>query len=510
MADQPEPATSQPAPSAPSPSPGTATPSVAAAGAPPPTAPTPAAGMSRRKKIILVVVALIAIHVFALLIVPAIWRSWTTESTDDAYVNGHVTFVAPRVAGQVTRVFVDDNNRVNRGERLVELDKEPFEISLRLSQAQLESALANLVVAKDQLRGVVAQARSNRFRLEHAMEDVRNQLSLLRSQVAQQRVTEANLVLAKADFERGEKLIKTNAISKQDFDRYQASLDVAKNQVEAAIASIQQTRASLGLGPNVENPLDVPPNLDQEYSAVRQALAELIASVAPLGVYPETYVATPKQIIEEFYRRDPEGNLDRIYDKLIKDAPALKEAQAKVDAAQSEHDQAKLNLKWCDVVAEIDGVVTRRNVNPGNNVEAGQNLMAVRSLTEIWIDANFKETQLSEMRIGHQADVYVDLYGSRRMFSGRITGFTMGTGSTLALLPAQNATGNFVKVVQRLPVRIELTNYNPDEDPLFVGLSVVPYVYFREPPSGPDAGKVLQPPLMAGAIGSPPAPPGAK
>jgi membrane fusion protein (multidrug efflux system) len=118
--------------------------------------------------------------------------------------------------------------------------------------------------------------------------------------------------------------------------------------------------------------------------------------------------------------------------------------------------------------------------------------MAIRSLTEIWIDANFKETQLADLRIGQRAEVEVDMYGSRKIFKGRVTGFTMGTGQTLAILPAQNATGNFVKVVQRLPVRIELEDYDPEEDTLFAGLSVTPYVYYRESPRGPGAGKRLQ------------------
>src|SRR6202035_4729518 len=130
----------------------------------------------------------------------------------------------------------------------------------------------------------------------------------------------------------------------------------------------------------------------------------------------------------------------------------------------------------------------------------GQNLMAVRSLTEIWIDANFKETQLADLRIGQRVRIEGDMYGSRKEVEGRITGFTMGTGQTLALLPPQNATGNFVKIVQRLPVRVELTDYDPDKAPLFVGLSVVPYVYYKERPTGAHAGDVLQPlyPLPAG------------
>jgi membrane fusion protein (multidrug efflux system) len=111
----------------------------------------------------------------------------------------------------------------------------------------------------------------------------------------------------------------------------------------------------------------------------------------------------------------------------------------------------------------------------------------------VWVDANFKETQLDWIRIGQPADLYVDMYGSKYVFKGRVSGFTMGTGSTLALLPAENATGNFVKVVQRLPVRIDLTEPNPPGHPLFVGLSVTPYVYIHEKPTGPDAGKFLQP-----------------
>src|SRR5207245_3130393 len=109
-----------------------------------------------------------------------------------------------------------------------------------------------------------------------------------------------------------------------------------------------------------------------------------------------------------------------------------------------------------------------------------------------WVDANFKETQLAKLRIGQPVDLDVDMYGRRRRFHGRISGFTMGTGSTLALLPAENATGNFVKVVQRLPVRIELTDYNPEATPLFIGLSVTPYVYVNEKSTGPNAGNFLQ------------------
>ncbi len=206
------------------------------------------------------------------------------------------------------------------------------------------------------------------------------------------------------------------------------------------------------------------------------------------------WVLSPKQALDRFERQDPERNLDRIFANLIAGAPSIKQAETKLQQTQRDLALAELDLRHCDVRSEIDGVVTSRNVNPGNNVQAGHSLLAVRSLTEIWIDANFKETQLADLRIGQRVRCEFDMYGSRHEFDGRITGFTMGTGQTLALLPPQNATGNYVKIVQRLPVRIELTNYVPEKVPLFFGLSVVPYEYYKEPPNGPRAGAVLRPP----------------
>ncbi len=196
-------------------------------------------------------------------------------------------------------------------------------------------------------------------------------------------------------------------------------------------------------------------------------------------------------MVEQFESLD-HGDVDRTLAGLTANAPAVKQAQARLESANRDLIQAELNLRYCDIVAAIDGVVTRRNVNPGNNAQAGQSLMAIRSLRDIWVDANFKETQLRDLRIGQAVDLYVDMYGGRHVFKGRISGFTEGTGSTLALLPPENATGNFIKVVQRLPVRIDLEGYDPNKDTLFNGTSVVPYVYVNKPPTGPDAGKFLQ------------------
>ena len=139
-------------------------------------------------------------------------------------------------------------------------------------------------------------------------------------------------------------------------------------------------------------------------------------------------------------------------------------------------------------------MITRRNVNPGDNLQAGQSVMAIRSLRDIWVDANFKETQLRNLRIGQHVDLELDMYGGKHIFERRISGFNYGTGSTLALLPAQNATGNFVKVVQRLPVRIDVLNYDPDKLPLFAGLSVTPIADLRESAHRAQRRPVLQAP----------------
>jgi membrane fusion protein (multidrug efflux system) len=314
----------------------------------------------------------------------------------------------------------------------------------------------------------------------------------MRARIAALDKSKATLKLAQTDFARAEQLLPSSSISRQEYDRRQAALSVAQAEVTQALADVYQIRVSLGLPaqPANEDLGEVPPDLDQTFSSVREAQAALIQIAAQLGV-THSFEQLPKQMVQEFESRD-QGDVNRTLAKLTPNVPAVKQAEAKLEAANRDLAVAELDLRYCDVVAEIDGVVTRRNVNPGNNVQVGQSLMAIRSLNEVWVDANFKETQLRDMRIGHPVDLYVDMYGDKQVFKGRISGFTYGTGSTLALLPAQNATGNFVKVVQRLPVRIDLVDYDADATPLFIGSSVVPYVQVNVPPTGPDAGKFLQ------------------
>ena len=429
-------------------------------------------------------------------LVPVVRTMLDTISTDDAYVNGHVTFVAPRVSGQVSRVLVDDNYRVKKGALVVQLDKEPYQVQVDIRKAAVGAAEADLVAAEAQMRGLEAIGGSQRWQLQTAMEQVNNQVATLRANVATLQSRKATLALAQANLKRGEELISSGGMSKEELDVRRQTVKVDEAAVEQALQQVYASRVYLGLPPQPANGHDlteVPADLEQTFSAVRTALYNLVQTTAQIGLNLVSENVTPRQFLADFRKRDANGDLDRIMKELIPNSPAVKQANAKLLQARADLDQALLNLRYCDVASEIDGVVTRRNINPGNNVQAGQSLMAVRSLTEIWIDANFKETQLADLRIGHRVRCEVDMYGSLREYEGRITGFTMGTGQTLALLPPQNATGNFVKIVQRLPVRVELTNYDPDKAPLFVGLSVVPYVYYKEPPAGPNAGNRLQP-----------------
>jgi membrane fusion protein, multidrug efflux system len=464
---------------------------------------------ARRRRVLMGALGALVLALVGIFGIRWILVSLNTASTDDAYVNGHVTFVAPRVAGQISRVLVDDNNRVHKGELLAELDKEPFQDAVAVQRAAVDIAAANLLAAKATVRDIEAQARARRWGLQNALQDVDNKIALLHARVAALDKSKADLTLAQADYYRAQRLLGTPAESRQEFDRAQRALSTAAAQVTESLAEVYQVRASLGLPaqPDGGSGLDqVPPDLDQTFSSVLVAQADLIESAAQLGVI-HSFDQSPKQMLDTFAEQ---GDIDRIFARLEAEAPTVREAEAKLESAKRELTQAELNLRYCDIVAKIDGVVTRRDVNPGDFVQVGQNLMAIRSLREIWVDANFKETQLRYIRIGQPVDLYVDMYGGRHVFKGRVSGFTMGTGSTLALLPAENATGNFVKVVQRLPVRIDLEGYDPDKDTLFIGTSVVPYVYINKPPAGPDAGRFLQTALpQTQAIGSPRGLPGA-
>ncbi len=272
---------------------------------------------------------------------------------------------------------------------------------------------------------------------------------------------------------------------------------------------VQQARALLALAPDYEHPDRIPPDLPRTDADVQRALAGGQQILAQLGL--------PFGLL----RMDPAGMEKALNDLVnqkseawIDSVPAVRTAKARYEQARAalggqafdpsrlydhptirearkELEDAELKLSYTEIRAPVTGFVNRRSVNPGDHVQAGQALLVLQPLNNIYIVANFKETQLADLRIGQPVDLYVDAYANR-VFHGRVSGFAPATGAASSLLPAENATGNFVKVVQRLAVRIDLTEPNPPETPLLVGLSVVPEVDLDVRPTGPDAGLRLR------------------
>ena len=451
------------------------------------------------KNILIALGAIVSLGIIAYLIID----SYYIITTDDAYVDSHVTFVAPQVAGKVEKVMVEDNNRVHKGDVLVEIDKRPFQVQVDIYTAALESAEAELLSTKAQVKSDEVNALSLFYKLKNTIQNVNSQEAQLRQDIAALNQAEASLNLAKSDFDRAQVLIKGDVTSRQSFDTSKEQLRVAQSKYNQALQTANTVREGLGLAPvetNSPELAQIPAGLNRSYSGVQEAESLFMSACEKLGItFPQAYL-DPDQLLN-FFKQSAHGDENAYFAQVLADAPSIKEAQAKLEQAQGNLKQAVLNLSYCDVSAAIDGLITRRNLNPGNYVQAGQQLMAIRSLSDIWVNANFKETQLASLRIGQPVDLATDMYGSHHVFKGRIFGFTMGTGSTLALLPPENATGNFVKVIQRLPVRVDILNYDPDKVPLFVGLSVNPKVHIRETPTGPNAGEFLQRALHPPSLG---------
>jgi membrane fusion protein (multidrug efflux system) len=219
-----------------------------------------------------------------------------------------------------------------------------------------------LAVAEASVRSIEAKARSQYWALKYAMDDVQNRIALLHAKVAALNKSKATLRFAQAELERAKALVNSSALSREQYDQRETAQSVARADVVQAVEDVHQIRVSLGLPAEPENGADlgqVPADLDQTFSAVRKAQTELMQSAAELGVI-HSYNQTPKQMLDEFARQNPQGDVDQILAQLAPGAPAVKQAKANIEAAKSDLVQAELNLRYCDIVAEIDGVVTRR------------------------------------------------------------------------------------------------------------------------------------------------------
>ena len=466
----------------------------------------------RRGFFLLVVAAMLAAAAYFLY--PRVVLALDTVSTDDAYVSAHVTHVAPRIAETVLEVRVDDNDFVKKGDILIRLDEAMSKVRLAQAEAALDAARKSEDQAMAMARATVATAKANRYKLASAISQVKNQVAGLRVAIAKWNESRVQEKLAKAEALRYAELARKNAVTQEQSDVRQTDSLQAQARVLQALEQIHSLRAALELPeePPPGKPYDdIPPDLDQRHSSVRAALGALSVSIAQVGLPLPPFYETADEFIESFKKNasdhssNPNVNpMDALIEKTLEKSPGVEVARAQVAQAEQALAEARLQLGYCTIRADIGGFISNRSVNPGDRVAQGQRLLAIRSLDEVWIDANFKETQLEPIRIGQPVNIHVDAYPDT-IFRGRVSGFNPGTGSAMALLPAQNATGNFVKIVQRLPVRIDLVGGNPEDTPLFVGLSVVPRIRIKDQPEGPNAGRRLrlEPPRTAPASRQP-------
>ena len=437
------------------------TPAAAPATPPPQSAPAAPAAAPPRRLVprLLWLGGLVVLAGLAIFLAYPWWSYRQTHSiTEDAFVEAHIINVAPQtVSGHIVRFLVEENDRVKKGDILVQLDKEPYEVQVAIKKAAVEVAQANLTAAQAQVRAQVAQTRAYRFKLAHAIEDVDNQIANLRAAVAMLNNRRATLHLAENNLKRGEKLLPSGGISKEDLDTRRQTVKVDQAIVAQALEQVYALRANLGLPaqpPQGHDLTEVPPDLDQNFSTVRQALGELIQGTAQLGYMPTSWNATPKQALADFYQQDPEGNLDRLYARLIPNAPAIKQAEAQLLQARRDLDQALLNLRYTRLRAPLPGVVVKRYLNLGDFASPGVAVLSMYDPDLTYVTANLEETRLPGVAPGNPVELQVDAFAEP--FRGRVVWIDKSTGAQFALMPRNVVSGEFTKVVQRVPVRIQI------------------------------------------------------
>ena len=383
---------------------------------------------SRRNTLIVIVVLVLVVGgVF-------LWRYLSSyESTDDAQVDAHLYPVSARISGYVVKVNVDDNQYVQKGTVLVEIDPKDYEVAVAQAQANLASAEAT---AQSLNITVPITSVSTSSQLKFSASDVENsnagiiaaekQLTAAHAQLEQ---AEANDVRAQDDLRRYKMLVDKGEVAAQVYDQAVAA-------AKASTASVAAARANEGA----------------VQQSVQQARSRLVQS--------------------EANRQSAETGPQQVSSSQARARAATADVQQKRAALE----QAQLNLAYAKIVAPVSGEVNK-TVVVGLNVQPGQQLLSVVPLDEIWITANFKETQLRHMRVGQKAEIHVDSSG--RTFKGHVDSIAGATGPLFSLLPPENATGNYVKIVQRIPVKIVLEAGENRDHQLRPGMNVVPDVYLQ-------------------------------
>jgi membrane fusion protein (multidrug efflux system) len=356
-------------------------------------------------------------------------------STDDAQVDGNISAIGARVSGTVTAVHVENNTHVQAGDPLVELDPADYQVAVALAEANLDQALSQ---HEGEVPAVPITTVATRTTIATAEKDVAGaQADLAAAErdrdaaVARLKEAEANNRIAQVEVGRSRHLVETGAVPQQDLDERQATADARAAGVRAARANVESSRKHAD-----------------------EARAKVAEAEARFGQAQQT---APEQ--------------------LTQTAAGVKAREAAVRAAQAALDQARLNLGYTHIATPIAGVVGEKSVNIGDRLQPAQELLAVVQVEDLWITANYKETQLRHVHPGQRATVRVDALG--RTFHGHVESLPGATGARFSLLPPENATGNYVKVVQRLPVRIRLDPGQVDLDRLRPGMSVEPRVWMR-------------------------------
>jgi membrane fusion protein (multidrug efflux system) len=375
------------------------------------------------------------------------WLTRGYESTDDAQIEGHVTQISSRVGGPALKVHIKDNQLVEAGAVLVEIDQRDYQVAVDKARAELADAEAAAVAAQSTIpitattasgtlssaQGTVEQAQSG---IESAGQEVEAAQARLSAAQARLREAEANATRTTRDVERLRGLLAKDEVSQQQFDAAVAAAEGQKAATDTARAQIAEAEAGIRVAESRRS---------QAHVGEEQARASL-----------RTAQTGPSQVTATRARASS--------------------AEARVAQAKATLAQAELNLEYTVVKAPAAGVVSKKAVNPGQVVQPGQPLLAIVQRDDVWVTANFKETQLEAMRPGQRAVIQVDAFGGRK-FLGHVDSIAAATGARFSLLPPENATGNFVKVVQRVPVKIVLEQ---DQNPEFLlrpGMSVTPTVY---------------------------------
>lgn len=377
-----------------------------------------------------------------------LWRTAGRVSTDDAQIDGHITQVAARVGGTVTKVNVKENQYVEAGTVLVELDRRDYEVAVDRARAELADAQANASGAATGIpltrvstqtgvqtaSGGVEEAQAGIGIADRQVEAARAQLVAAQ---ARQREKEATAVKAARDVERFKGLVAKDEIAQQQYDAAVSAAESARASADAAKSDVSAAEAAVAVA-------------EQRARQSRGSAAQAQAALDASRTGPEQLRAT----------------------KARADV-----ANAKVQQMVAALDQAKLNLERTSIKAPSAGVVSKKSVEAGQVVQPGQPLFALVSQADVWVTANFKETQLKRVQAGQRVTVSVD--GVDQSFDAHVDSIAAATGAKFSLLPPENATGNYVKVVQRVPVKIV---FEPGQDPdhrLRPGMSVSPTIYTK-------------------------------